>query len=145
MPWWHCAIEAWTRIYWFESTIHSKTCYSFSLGKFTLISGCNFCADHKYFSNTKNQVIRYESDLVAMTVDKGYRVTFDLVVKIGRLRYDDHRQLREIQSFLKCSPAKLDLRTSTIGLIAKRFLEFNKQLNLRRTTAICDDIKRDGG
>ena len=77
----------------------AKTCYSFELGKFTLISGSSFCADHKYFSDKPNQVIRYESDLAAMIVDKGYRVAFDLVVKIGRLRYDDHRQLREIKGF----------------------------------------------
>ena len=27
-----------------------------------------------------------------MLVEKGFRVTFDLLVKIGRMRYDDHRQ-----------------------------------------------------
>ena len=84
----------------------SKTCYSFNLGKFTLICGCNFCADHKYFSDTPdtpNHVIRYESNLAAMIVDKGYRVTFDLVVKVGRLRYDDHRSLDPDRK-LVCSP-----------------------------------------
>ena len=123
----------------------SKTCYSFGLGKFTLISGCNFCADHKYFCDKPNQVIRYESNLSAMIVDKGYRVAFDLVVKIGRLRYDDHRQLREIKSYLKCSPANIDLPISTIALICKRFLEFCHQLHASREAAICEEIKRDGG
>lgn len=123
----------------------SKTCYSFNPGKFTLISGCNFCTDHKYFSDTRNQVIRYESNLATMIVDKGYRVTFDLVVKVGHLRYDDHRQLREIQAYLKCSPARIDLATSTIGLIAKRFLEFCRILHENRVAAICDDMSRNGG
>ncbi len=122
-----------------------KTCYSFELGRFTLISGCNFCADHKYFSAVPNQIIRYESNLAAMIVDKGYRVTFDLVVKIGRLRYDDHRQLHEIQTYLKCSSARIDLRLSTIGMIAKRFLDFCQLLHHSREPRICEDISANGG
>ena len=68
-----------------------KTCYSFDLGEFTLISGSNFCDEYKYFSNKPNQIIKYQSDLATLIVDKGYEVAFDLVVKVGRLRYDDHR------------------------------------------------------
>lgn len=126
----------------------SKTCYSFHLGKFTLISGCDFCADHKYFSDTPNipnRVIRYESNLAAMMVDKGYRVTFDLVVKVGRLRYDDHRQLPEIQAYLKCSPARMALPLSTIGMIAKRFLAFCRLLHQSREQEIGQDICAKGG
>jgi hypothetical protein len=122
-----------------------KTCYSFALGKFTLISGCTFCADHKYFSETPNQIIRYESNLAAMIVDKGYRVTFDLVVKVGRLRYDDHRQLQEIQAYLKCSSAKIDLPLSTIGMIAKRFLDFCRLLHQSREPKIREEIGANGG
>ena len=122
-----------------------KTCYSFGLGKFTLITGCSFCADHKYFVDKPNQVIRYESDLVAMIVDKGHRVAFDLVVKIGRLRYDDHRQLHEIRAYLKCSPAKIDLPISTIGLISKRFLDFCHLLHADRVDIIRADIDSRGG
>lgn len=122
-----------------------KTCYSFDLGRFTLISGCNFCADHKYFSGVPNQIIRYESNLAAMIVDKGYRVTFDLVVKVGRLRYDDHRQLHEIQAYLKCSSARIDLPLSTIGTIAKRFLVFTQLLHQSRESSICEDISANGG
>ncbi|MCP4364439.1 MAG: hypothetical protein GY800_04000 [Planctomycetes bacterium] len=122
----------------------SKTCYSFDLGKFKLISGCNYCADHKYFDKS-GQIIRYESDLAAMIVDKGYRVTFDLVVKVGRLRYDDHRQLREIQAYLKCSSAKIDLPLSTISLICKRFLEFCQKLHTSREDDIRRDINSNGG
>ena len=122
-----------------------KTCYSFDLGKFKLISGCNYCADHKYFPDKPGSVIRYESSLVAMIVDKGYRVTFDLVVKIGRLRYDDHRQLREIQSYLKCSPAKINLPLSTISLISKRFLEFCQKLHVKHQDMIHRDIVSNGG
>lgn len=122
-----------------------KTCYSFDLGKFTLISGCNFCIDHKYFSHKPNHVIRYESNLAAMIVDKGYRVAFDLVVKVGRLRYDDHRQLHEIKSYLKCSPAKIDLPISTIGLICKRFLEFCEMLHVSYEVMIRDEISVNGG
>ena len=123
----------------------SKTCYSFDLGKFTLISGCTFCADHKYFSEVPNQIIRYESNLAAMIVDKGYRVTFDLVVKVGRLRYDDHRQLQEIQAYLKCSSAKIALPLSTIGMIAKRFLDFCRLLHNSREPDIREEIKANGG
>ena len=122
-----------------------KICYSFNLGKFTLICGSNFCAVHKYYSDKLNQVIRVESNLAAMTVDKGFRVTFDLVVKVGRLRYEDHRQLHEIQSYLKCSPARIELPISTLGLIAKRFLTFCRALNLSQTDSIRDDIKGNGG
>ncbi len=80
-----------------------------------------------------------------MIVDKGYRVAFDLVVKIGRLRYDDHHQLHEIKAYLKCSPAKIDLPISTIGLICKRFLEFCHLLHTSRESAIREEIKDNGG
>ena len=122
-----------------------KTCYSFDLGKFTLISGSNFCDEHKYFSNKQNQIIKYQSDLATLIVDKGYKVTFDLVVKVGRLRYDDHRQLEEIQGYLKCSPAKIDLHLSTIGMIAKRFLEFCGLLHKKYEPLMLNDIHRNGG
>ena len=89
--------------------------------------------------------MRYESNLAATLVEKGFRVTFDLVVKIGRLRYDDHRQLREIQAYLKCSSARIDLPLSTIGLIAKRFLESCKKLHQTNEAAICKDIRINGG
>ena len=123
----------------------SKTCYSFNLGKFTLISGCSFCTAHKYFSAKPSQIIRYESNLAAMIVEKGYRVTFDLVVKVGRLRYNDHRQLCEIQAYLKCSSARMDLPLSTIGLIAKRFLDFSRLLHQSREPEIREDIRANGG
>jgi hypothetical protein len=123
----------------------SKTCYSFDLGKFKLISGSNYCVEHKYFYAKPGNVIRYESDLVAMIVDKKYRVAFDLVVKVGRLRYDDHRQLREIQSYLKCSPAKIDLPLSTVGLISKRYLEFCQKLHLNHEDLLQKDITINGG
>ena len=122
-----------------------KTCYSFDLGKFTLISGSSFCDEHKYFSIEQNQIIKYQSDLAALIVDKGYKVTFDLVVKVGRLRYDDHRQLEEIQGYLKCSPAKIDLPLSTIGMIAKRFLEFCRLLHKKYEPLMLNDIHRIGG
>ena len=123
----------------------NKTCYSYGLGKFKLTSGCNFCTDHKYFSGDHHQVIRYESTLAATIVEKGYRVTFDLVVKVGRMRYDDHRQLREIQAYLKCSPARIDLPISTIGYIAKRFLECCRLLRETRDGSICEEINVGGG
>ena len=123
----------------------SKICYSYDFGKFTLITGCHFCPDHKYFSDKPNQVIRYESHLAALIVDKGYQVTFDLVVKVGGLRFGDHRQLQEIQAYLKCSPARISLPISTIGMIAKRFLEFCRLLHQSRETAIRDDIHAGGG
>ena len=70
-----------------------KTCYSFGLGKFILISGCAFCSDHKRVEiGRQTKIIRYESNWATMLVEKGFRVTFDLLVKIGRMRYDDHRQ-----------------------------------------------------
>lgn len=122
-----------------------KTCYSFDLGKFTLISGSSFCDEHKYFSNKQNQIIKYQSGLAALIVNKGYRVTFDLVVMVGRLRYDDHRQLKEIQGYLKCSPAKIDLPLSTIGMIAKRFLEFCRLLHKKYEPLMLNDIHRIGG
>jgi len=122
-----------------------KTCYSFSLGKFKLISACSYCPDHKHFDGKGGRVIRYESNLAAMIVNKKHRVTFDLVVKIGRLRYDDHRQLGEIQSYLKCSSAKLDLPLSTVGMVAKRFLEFCQLLHRHYETKILEMIKDNGG
>jgi len=80
-----------------------------------------------------------------MIVEKGYRVTFDLVVKVGRIRYDDHRQLHEIQAYLKCSPAKIELPLSTIGMISKRFLDFCRLLHQSRESDILEDIHNNGG
>ena len=122
-----------------------KICYSFDLGKFTLIYGCNFCPDHKYFSDKSNRIIRYESNLATMIVEKGYRVTFDLVVKVGSLRYDDHRQLHEIQTYLKCSPARIELPLSTIGFVAKRFLDICRLLHQSRESEIFEQIRGNGG
>lgn len=122
-----------------------KTCYSFDLGKFKLIAASSYCPDHKHFKGKSGQVIRYESNLAALIVNKRHRVTFDLVVKIGRLRYEDHRQLREIQSFLKCSPAKLDLPISTVSMVAKRFLEFCQLLHDSRQKEICEALAASGG
>lgn len=122
-----------------------KTCYSFELGKFTLISGSNFCHNHKYFSKKPNRIIKYESALAALIVDNGYSVAFDLVVKVGRLRFDDNRQLEEIHGYLKCSRANIDLPISTIGMIAKRFLIFCQLLHEKFERQINDDIKMSGG
>jgi hypothetical protein len=122
-----------------------KTCYSFDLGRFKIISASSYCVDHKHFNGKGGQVIRYESNLAAMIVDKRHRVAFDLVVKIGRLRYEDHRQLREIQSYLKCSPARLDLPLSTISLVAKRFLEFCRLLHESKTAEIQEFLVASGG
>lgn len=122
-----------------------KTCYSFDLGRFRLVSASCYCPEHKYFDGKSGQIIRYESDLAAMIVDRGYRVTFDLVVKIGRLRYEEHRQLHEIQSFLKCSPAKLHLPLSSVGMVAKRFLEFCQLLHQSRQPEIVKALSASGG
>jgi hypothetical protein len=122
-----------------------KSCYSFGLGKFTLISGSSFCPTHKYFASQSNQIIKYLPELVMIIVDKNHRIAFDLVVRIGKLRYDEHRQLEEIQNYLKCSSAKINLPISTIGMIAKRFLLFCRLLHEKYEARICDDIKANGG
>jgi hypothetical protein len=122
-----------------------KICYSFDLGKFPLITSYDFCQTHKYYSIESKRIIKYQSDLVTLIVDKGHQVTFDLVVKVGRLRYDDHRQLEEIQSFLSCSSAKLALPVSTIGMIAKRYLGFCKRLHEKYEDKILEDIQANGG
>ncbi len=78
-------------------------------------------------------------------MEKGYRVTFDLVVEVGRIRYDDQRQLHEIQAYLKCSPAKIELPLSTIGMISKRFLYLCQLLHQSREPEILEDIRSNGG
>lgn len=122
-----------------------KTCYSFYFGKFVLIEGFLFCKDHKYAAINSNKVLKYHSHLATEIVDKGYKVTFDLLVKIGTLRYSDHRQLEEIQVFLKCSSSRIDLPISTIGMISKRFLEFCKLFHKKYEYKIKEDIKCNGG
>lgn len=122
-----------------------KNCYSFYFGKFTLIEGFSFCSDHKYALEGSNQILRYHSQLATEIVDRGFRVTIDMVVKVGLLRYRDHLQLEEIKTFLKCSPAKIDLPVSTIGVIAKRFLEFCKLFHKKYEYRIKEDISANGG
>lgn len=123
----------------------SKDCYSFRFGKFRLIEGFFFCQDHKYISENSRRILKYYSQLAIEIVDRGYRITIDLVVKVGLLRYRDNRQLEEIQSFLKCSSARIDLPISTIGLVAKRFLEYCKWLHEKYEFKIKNDINSNGG
>ena len=78
-------------------------------------------------------------------VEKDYQITFDLLVKVGELRYQDLRQLEEIKTFLKCSEAKIDLPLSTIGMISKRYLEFCKRLHEKHEDQIINDIRSNGG
>jgi hypothetical protein len=122
-----------------------KRCNSFELGQFTLICGSSFCEDHKYMARHLNQIIKYKSDLATLIVDTGHQISFDLMVKIGRLRYDDLHQLGEIQSYLKCCSAGLDLPLSTIGMVAKRFLEFCRRLHEKYEPQIHSDIEVNGG
>jgi hypothetical protein len=68
-----------------------------------------------------------------------------LVVKVDFLRYRDNRQLEEIQSFLKCSSARIDLPISTIGLVSKRFLEYCRLLHKKYEFKITQDISCNGG
>lgn len=83
--------------------------------------------------------------MLTLIVDKNYQICFDLIVKIGKLRFDEHRQLEEIAHYLKCSSAKLDLPISTIGMIAKRFLEFCQLLHQKYESQIREGIKSYGG
>ena len=78
-------------------------------------------------------------------VERRFRVTIDMVVKVGLLRYRDHLQLGEIQTFLKCSSAKIDFPVSTIGMISKRFLEYCKFLHEKYEYKIREDIDANGG
>jgi hypothetical protein len=122
-----------------------KTCYSFSLGKFTLIAGYTFCKKHKYIPVDSNKILKYHSELATEIVAKKYQITFDLLVKVGELRYQDYRQLEEIKTFLKCSTARIDLPLSTIGVISKRYLEFCKRLHGKYEDDIKEDIRANGG
>ena len=110
-----------------------------------MIEGFFFCNDHKYVSEDSNRILKYHSQLATQIVDRGFQVTIDMVVKIGLLRYRDHLQLGEIRTFLKCSPAKIDFPISTIGVIAKRFLEFCKLFHKKYEYKIKDDISANGG
>lgn len=78
-------------------------------------------------------------------VEKDYKITFELLVKVGELRYQDHRQLEEIKTFLKCSAAKIDLPLSTIGMISKRYLKFCRRLHEKHEDQIIEDIQSNGG
>ncbi len=122
-----------------------KNCYSYHFGKFTLIEGFFFCNAHKYISEDSNRILKYHSQLATQIVDRRFRVTIDMVVKIGLLRYRDHLQLEEIKTVLKCSPAKIDFPISTIGVIAKRFLESCKLFHKKYEYRIKDDINANGG
>jgi len=122
-----------------------KTCYSFSLGQFTLIAGYTFCKEHKYIPVDSNRILKYHSQLAMEIVEKDYRITFDLLVKVGQLRYRDHRQLEEVNTFLKCSQARINVPLSTIGMISKRYLEFCKRLHDNYEDQIIRDIASEGG
>lgn len=122
-----------------------KTCYSFSLGAFTLIAGYSFCKKHKYMSIRPNHILKYHSQLAMEIVGKNHQITYDLVVKVGELRYRDHHQLEEVQTFLKCSEARIDLQLSTIGLISKRYLVLCKKKHEKNKDVVLKDISANGG
>jgi hypothetical protein len=96
-------------------------------------------------SEDSNQILKYHSQLATEIVDRRFRVTIDMVVKVGLLRYCDHRQLEEIKTLLKCSSAKIDFPISTIGMISKRFLEYCKLLHRKYEYKIKEDINANGG
>ena len=122
----------------------SKICYSYMLGKFVLTERISYCKEHKYLKNTNN-IIKYYSGLSNEIVCDNYKITFDLVVKIGLLRYCNYMQLAEIKNQLKYGYASIDLPISTIGLIGKRFLEFCKMLHQKYEYKIKENIISNGG
>ncbi|MCK5677729.1 MAG: hypothetical protein KAH72_04570 [Flavobacteriaceae bacterium] len=123
---------------------HSKICYSYRFGKFILTERVSYCKEHKYLINTNN-IIKYYSGLVDEIVYDDYKITFDLIVKIGLLRYQEHKQLNEIKNHLKYGYASIDLSISTIGLIGKRFLEYCKLLHQKYEPKIRSEISSNGG
>jgi len=122
----------------------SKICYSFRFGKFILTERISYCKDHKYVVNTNN-IIKYYSGLVSEIVCDDCKISFDLVVKIGLLRYRDHKQLNEIKNYLKYGYPSIELPISTIGLISKRFLEFCKMSHQKYEYKIKAKILSNGG
>lgn len=110
-----------------------------------MIAASNYCDEHKYSQPDSNHIISYHPQLCTYLVQKNYRISFDLIVKIGRMRYDEHRQLREIQHFLSCSYARIDLSISTIAMITKRFLLLCQLLHKKYRSRIVEDIEFNGG
>ena len=123
----------------------SKDCYSYHFGRFTLIEGFFFCKEHKYLTENSDQILKHHSELAMEMVDRRCRITIDMMVKIGLLRYRDHCQLEEIQSFLKCSSANIEFPITTISMISKRFLEYCKLLHHKLEYLIKSDIEKNGG
>ncbi len=122
-----------------------KECWSFHFGKFRLIEGFSFCKEHKYVSIDSVEILKYHSQFASEIVERRFRITIDMVVKVGLLRYRDNRQLEEIKAFLNYSSSKIDLPISTIGMISKRFLEYCKLLHQKYEFKIKEDIKSNGG
>ncbi len=122
-----------------------KDCYSYYLGKFRLIEGLSFCKNHKYVAVDPVEILKYHSLFASEIVERRFRVTIDMVVKVGLLRYRDNRQLEEVKAFLKCSSSKIDLPISTIGMISKRFLEYCKLFHKKYEYKIKEDIISNGG
>ena len=122
----------------------SKICYSYRFGRFILTQRISYCKEHKYLVDSNN-IIKYYSGLVGEIVCDDYKISFDLVVKIGLLRYRNHMQLNEIKNYLKYDYASIDLPISTIGLISKRFLEFCKILHQKYEYKIKAEILSNGG
>ncbi|MCP4671559.1 MAG: hypothetical protein GY857_09655 [Desulfobacula sp.] len=122
-----------------------KDCYSYNLGKFRLIEGLSFCKDHKYVAVDPVEILKYHSQFASEIVERRFRVTIDMVVKVGLLRYRDNRQLEEVKAFLKYGSSRIDLPISTIGMISKRFLEYCELFHKKFEYKIKEDIKSNGG
>ena len=72
-------------------------------------------------------------------------VGYDVMVFIGRQRFEEHRQREEIQDVLSKEPYHLSISTGQISMMAHLFLEYLQRLHEARARELRAALDSDGG
>jgi hypothetical protein len=90
-------------------------------------------------------LVTERSSTLADLVLHGRGVGYDVMVFIGRQRFQEHRQREEIQQTLSAEPYRIHLSTGEISILAQLFLEYLERLHYSRAEPLRAALASDGG
>ncbi|MBN1364926.1 MAG: hypothetical protein JW976_09000 [Syntrophaceae bacterium] len=118
-----------------------KTCErhikSIGIGTFTARFPALYCKKHPRFGSWRPEEL---DTLVASNSNVAYNV----IVEIGKLRFMENRQVKEIRSIL-CEDQAINLSTSEIELLIDKFVFYLAAVHQQSHELIKEQIKKQGG
>ncbi|NQE53818.1 hypothetical protein C5S29_09515 [ANME-1 cluster archaeon GoMg3.2] len=96
-----------------------------------VIKRCN-CSNETFVSKTLRKLTPQKSPY-----------SFDFLAQIGRLRFDEHRQVSDIRRYF--SKSGISIPDTTAQRLCKRFLKYFTIVHLECTPQIKEKIKQNGG